>query len=98
MKPIAYIQRKDGQFPNINFLTAYIGLTKFFGYQVEFFENAEEILDKVIKETVVYGGIPVMNKVFAKLGVKPKVEYYPEELREYFGRGIELVPVSKVRD
>lgn len=98
MKPTAYVQKKDGEFANINFLTAYIGLKKFHGHNIKFFEQAEEILDYVTKETIVYGGIPVMNKVFERLGVKPVVEYYPTELYNYLGRSVELVPVSKVRD
>ncbi len=86
MKPIAYIQKVNGEFANINFLTAYIGLKRFQGYEVKFFEHAEEIVDYVTKETVVYAGIPVMDKVFARLGVKPNVPYYPEELISFMGR------------
>ncbi len=98
MKPIAYIQKTDGEFPNINFLTAYIGLKRFQGYNIKFFEKVEEILDYVTRETVVYGGIPVMNKIFAKLGVKPCVEYYPEQLYPFLGRSVELVTAGYVRD
>lgn len=98
MAPLAFIQKKNGEFSNINFLTAFIALRKFFGYRVEFFEHAEEILDRVTRETIVYAGIPVMDKVFEKLGVSPRVEYYPVELSRYLGRFVGLTTVSAVRD
>jgi hypothetical protein len=98
MKPIAYIQKVSGEFSNINFLTAYIGLTKFQGYQAKFFEKAEEIIPIVTKETIVYGGIPVMDKVFAQLGVKPSVPYWPIELTPYMGRKTWQLTVEEVHD
>lgn len=96
MKLPAYIQKVKGEFPNINYLTAYIGLKRFQARDVKFFENVEEILDKVTPETVVYGGIPVMDKVFTHLGVKPHVDYYPEELKQFLGRCVFESTVAEV--
>lgn len=98
MKNIVYVQKVSGEFSNINFLTAYLGLKRFYGYDVRFFEKFEEIENVITKETIVYAGIPVMDRVFAKLGVCPRVEYYPEELYPFLGRSVELVKASYVRD
>ncbi len=95
-RPVAWIQKKDGEFSNINFLTAYIGLRKFQGYHVNFFEHAEEILETLTKETVVYAGIPVMEKVFKKLNVRPNVDYYPSALADWMDRKIFFAKVSDV--
>ncbi len=98
MKPIVYIQKTKGEFPNINFLTAYIGMTKFQGYEAKFFEKVEDILPYVSKDTIVYGGIPVMDKVFAKLGVKSDVPYWPIELTPFMGRKTWTCTVAEVYD
>jgi len=97
MKTIAYIQKVGGEFPNINFLTAYIALKRFFGYRIVFFENVEEILDYVTKETIVFGGIPVMDKVFKRLGVNPIIPYYPYRLIDFTGRKVWKMSVKNVR-
>lgn len=97
-RPVAWIQKKDGEFSNINFLTAYIGLRKFQGYHVNFFEHAEDILETLTKETVVYAGIPVMEKVFKKLGVSPQVEYYPKALTPWMGRDVFTTTVDEVHE
>lgn len=96
MRPIAYIQKVKGEFSNINFLTAYIGLTRFQGYQARFFESFEEIENLITRETVVYGGIPIMDKVFRKLEVNPSVEYYPSELTPWLGRSVFKATVAEV--
>ncbi len=96
MKQIAYVQKVKGEFGNINFFNAYLGLSRFYGFQVLFFETFDEIKDKVTKETVVYGGIGIMNQVFKHLGVNPEVPYWPVELQPFLGRKMWDLTVNEV--
>lgn len=98
VKNIAFVQKDKGEYPNINFLTAAIALKRFFGYRIVHFERVEEILHHVTKETMVFGGVPVMDKVFMYLGVfAPPPPYYPIELEKYLGRRVWPGRVHEVR-
>jgi len=97
MKDVAYIQTVNGQFSNINFFTAALAMSKFFGYRVQTFEASELESLPITKDTPVFGGIPIMDKVFKKLGRTVLVPYYPSELNWFLGRNVSSSTVKDFR-
>ena len=99
-------KNKAGEFPNINFFQADVGF-KELGYHIEYFysENGQcyssPYRTDVVpcKETVVVGGIPVINWFYDKLGVtNPHLEDYPDELVRHTGRTLTQVTIGWVRE
>ncbi|WP_419869280.1 ATP-grasp domain-containing protein [Chryseobacterium sp. CT-SW4] len=85
----AYIQTdKEGEFYNVNAFTAYEGF-KNFGYEIQKFIDANEILDKN-PEHIIVGGIGNVRKHLQNLNIiRPEKEIdYPEELQPFLKRKV----------
>ena len=83
---IAYIQKHQGEFANINTLTAFLGFREK-GYELCCFEFAELSELEIKADSPVVGGIPVVAAALAKLGVTvPELPSIPEQIKNFAGR------------
>lgn len=103
-----FIQTDDkGVYPTVNFYTAAIGF-KELGYHIEnFYWDTNNKCTEFIypeqefdKETVVIGGIPVIDYVYDRLRVvNPYLEDYPDELnhRMFMQRDMGKIKIGTIR-
>ena len=97
-------KNKNGDFPNLNFFQANEGFREL-GYNIEYFhwdtscvnnpmrrltsEYDFVPIDKLGKEAVVVGGVPVIDEVYKQLGViNPVLTSYPDLLKKYLKRKV----------
>ncbi len=107
-----FIQKlANGEFATINSFQANEGF-KLLGWEIEYFKYMDDFsipfrdLDEdtfdipaLTKETVVVGGIPVINAAYRLLGVEnPNLVSYPESLDKYMKRDLELMSMKQFRD
>ncbi len=82
----AYIQKHQGEFANINTLTAFLGFREK-GYELRCFEFAELSEIEITAETPVVGGIPVVVAALERLGVSvPLLPSIPAEIQKFAAR------------
>jgi len=93
----AFVQKVNNEFSHVNYFTAYQGLSKHQGYDVQFFERDELDSLPITKETPVSAGIETMNRVFARFGKTAGVPYYPEELKYLLGRQVTEMTMQDLR-
>lgn len=92
------IQKVNGEFSNINFLTAYLGF-KELGWEVETFKFDELEHYDLSKVDVVYGGIPTVDKALKLMGIEPqRIPCYPKELENFLGRVVYKTTMNNVRN
>lgn len=86
----------DGQFPNAALCAAFLGF-RHRGREVltRTPDQIEEIDAR--PETLVFGGVEVVRGYLARLGVDPPHLDYPERLRQYMGRDVEVDTLGVVR-
>src|SRR6478736_5436773 len=96
MKTPAYVQQKNGKYANVNFYQAALALDRFFSYEVVPFEAADVDNLPITKDTPVYAGIAVFEKVIKKLGRTALVPYWPLELNRFLGRKVDKVTVGEL--
>lgn len=93
----AYIQTDSaGEFYNVNAFLAYDGF-KNFGYEIEKYVDADEILDNN-PENIIVGGIGNVRKRLKNLNItRPEKEIdYPEELKPFLKRKIWESTVNQI--
>jgi hypothetical protein len=97
----AFVKTTKGNFPNVNFYLAWKGWDEM-GYQVHKFEeeelDGEEIWRWMTKDTPVFAGVTVFDKIMKKLDV----DYYspgtyPHELRKFMTTEIKETRLGQVR-
>lgn len=97
----AFVKTTKGNFPNVNFYLAWKGWDEM-GYQVHKFEEEEldgtEIWKWMTKDTPVFAGVTVFDKILKKLDV----DYYhpgtyPHELRKFMATEIKETKLGQVR-
>lgn len=96
----AFVQKVNGEFDNINFLTAYKGFVSL-GYEVETFHFSilETVLDNITRSDVVMAGIPVLEKILCHLRITPPYfPTYPEPLRRFLHRSVSQKTIKEVRE
>jgi hypothetical protein len=96
---VAIQVKADDRFHNINFFQAHEGF-KELGYEIERFEwySPEQTFYTPNKDTVIVGGIPVIDWAYDTLGVKnPNLDDYPVELNKYLGREQCLTTIGNIR-
>jgi hypothetical protein len=94
---IAYIQKHQGEFANINTLTAYLGFREK-GYEVRCFEWEELDHLQIGPDTPVSGGIPIVVAALAKLGISvPEMPSIPPLLQPFAGRKTWLTTMQAAR-
>lgn len=94
----ALIQKHQGEFANINVLTAYLGFAEK-GYCTQFFEYDE--LDSIVldDDVIVVGGIPVVVRVLERLGISPpELVSVPDSISQYARRKIWHGTIKEARD
>ena len=95
---IAYIQKHEGEFANINTLTAFLGFREK-GYEVRFFEWPELPCEGIQPDTPVMGGIPVVVAALTHLGiVVPELPSIPAVLQRFAGRRTWLSTMQEARN
>lgn len=98
MKTKAFVQQQNGKFSNLNFYTASVAFDRFFGYEVVPFDTKDIAELPITKETPVYAGIGVFDKVLARFGKTAVVPYYPDELKQFMGRSVRKTTMKEIRD
>lgn len=96
---VAIQVQADDRFHNINFFQAHEGFKKL-GYEVERFEwySPEQTFYTPSKDTVVVGGIPVIDWVYKQLGVSnPDLGDYPKKLSKYLNRYYDKTTIGYIR-
>ncbi len=99
---VAYIQKQDGEFVDINCFTAWQGF-KLMGVQTEFF-SLKQLIDGYMpiplsKTTLVCGNIGPVKRALKEIGVKePIIEDYPLELKSYLGRKIWSSTLGEIKN
>jgi hypothetical protein len=96
----AYVKTTKGNFPNQNFYMAWHGFTHI-GFDVIKFEEEEldnpDFWKECTKETPVFAGVTVFDKVISKLGVDyRKIDTYPTVLWPYMHRSVEKSILAQV--
>ena len=95
---IAHIQKHQGEFANINTLTAFLGFREK-GYEVRFFEYPDLPYSDIQPDTPVMGGIPVVVAALTHLGiVVPELPSIPAALQGFAGRQAWLSTMQEARN
>jgi hypothetical protein len=95
---IAHIQKHEGEFANINTLTAYLGFREK-GYEVRFFEHPKIPFGDIHLDTPVVGGIRAVVAALSHLGiVVPELPSIPDALRPFAGRSTWTSTMQEARD
>jgi hypothetical protein len=93
-----FIQNINGQFANINAFTACQGFDKK-GYEIRFYENDQLPLDEVTEDTVVTGGIKMVEKALGHLNKPvPQLESIPQELAWAANRKVRTLTIKEARE
>jgi len=93
----AFVQiAHDGEFPNENFYSAWRAFS-WYGFDVIKFKLEEAETLEVSYDTPVYASVPVTGRLLRKMGVMtPMLPNYPESLKSFLGRKIEIVPIEDI--
>jgi hypothetical protein len=94
---IAHIQKLQGEFANINTLTAFLGFREK-GYEVRCFELADLPNIEITPDTPVVGGIPVVVAALIRLGISPpELPSIPTEIEHFAQRRIWTTTMESAR-
>ena len=92
-----YIQKKNGEFINLNCFNAYDGFQQM-GYEVIAFEKPELSLLSLASDDIVCGNIGTVYQALEQIGIlRPPVLNIPEELHGFCGRTISTKTLGDVR-
>jgi ATP-grasp domain, R2K clade family 2 len=95
---IANIQKHQGEFANINTLTAFLGFREK-GFEVRFFEYPDLPYSDIHPDTPVMGGIPVVVAALTHLGIAvPELPSIPTALQVFAGRQTWLSTMQEARN
>jgi hypothetical protein len=95
---IAHIQKHQGEFANINTLTAYLGFREK-GYEVRFFEYPKLPYCDIHLDTPVVGGVRIVVAALSHLGiVVPELPSIPAALQSFAGRSTWTSTMQQARD
>lgn len=95
----AFVQTIKGEFPNINFFTAYKGFEEIGAHVRKFDYNQDFTNLPLDDDSVVYGGIPVVTHTLARLDVpRPIIYSYPPELANFLGRNVLPSTLKEARE
>ena len=92
-----YIQKKNGEFINLNCFNAYDGFQQM-GYEVIGFEKPDLSSLPLTVEDIVCGNVGTVYQALERIGIaRPPVLNVPEELRGFCGRRITTKTLGEVR-
>jgi ATP-grasp domain, R2K clade family 2 len=92
-----FIQKHQGEFPNINLMTAFLGFQEK-GYEIITFEYPERETLPLDDRTIVCGGIPVVLAALQRLGVTPpELPSIPPQIAAFAERAVGTSTLGAVR-
>lgn len=95
---IALIQKRAGEIATTNGHCAFIGFRER-GHEIRFFEATAFDEIELTREMLVVGGVPIVQKAFAKLGIPfPSLPSLPSALEQYSKRRIWEARLRDVRE
>lgn len=95
----AYIQQSNNEWINVNAFSVSKGLN-ILGYDIVPFQAIDAKFPNIEckDEDIVFGGIPVVLDAMNKMGIeKPPTINFPDSLKEFLGRRIEIKSLSEIR-